>query len=35
MNEKKELSSLEEFRDRDRKNCRDKNIGRVEVFVES
>ena len=32
---KKELSSLEEFRDRDRKNCRDKNIGRVEVFVES
>ena len=32
---KKELSNLEEFRTRDRKNCRDKNIGRIEVFVES
>ena len=32
---KKELSSLEEFRKRDRKNCRDKIIGHVEVFVES
>ena len=32
---KKELSSLEEFRKRDRKNCRNKNIGHVEVFVES
>ena len=31
----KELSNLEEFRTRDRKNCRDKNIGRIEVFVES
>ncbi len=32
---KKELSSLDEFRKRDRKNCRDKNIGHIEVFVES
>ena len=32
---KKELSSLEEFRKRDRKNCRNKNIGHIEVFVES
>jgi hypothetical protein len=32
---KKELSNLEEFRKRDRKNCRDKNIGQIEVFVES
>jgi hypothetical protein len=32
---KKELSSLEEFRERDRKNCRNKNIGHIEVFVES
>ena len=32
---KKELSNLEEFRTRDRKNCRDKKIGRIEVFVES
>ena len=32
---KEELSSLEEFRKRDRKNCRNKNIGHIEVFVES
>ena len=32
---KKELSNLEEFRKRDRKNCRDKNISQIEVFVES
>ena len=32
---KKELSNLEEFQKRERKNCLDKNIGRVEVFVES
>ena len=32
---KKELSDLKEFSKRDRLNCREKNIGHVEVFVES
>ena len=32
---KEELSKLKEFRKRERKNCRDKNIGQVEVYIES
>jgi len=32
---KEELSRLEEFRKRERKNCRGKNIGQVEVYIES
>tara|TARA_B100000575_G_scaffold260382_1_gene233336 strand:+ start:6597 stop:7577 length:981 start_codon:yes stop_codon:yes gene_type:complete len=31
----KELSKLKEFRSRDRQNCRGKNIGQVEVYIES
>ena len=32
---KRELSKLKEFRKRERKNCRNNNIGQVEVYIES
>jgi len=32
---KKEISNLDEFRKRERKNCRDKKIGQIEVYIES
>jgi L-asparaginase len=32
---KKELSNLDGFRKRDRKNCRNKKIGQIEVYIES
>ena len=32
---KKEISNLEEFRKRERKNCRNKKIGQVEVYIEN
>ena len=32
---KKELSRLDKFRKRDRKNCREKNIGQIEVYIEN
>ena len=32
---KEELSNLKEFKTRERKNCRDKKIGQVEVYIES
>ena len=32
---KEELSELKEFRKKERKNCRDNNIGQVEVYIES
>ena len=32
---KEELSNLKEFKTRERKNCREKKIGQVEVYIES
>ena len=32
---KVELSKLDEFRKRDRKNCREKKIGQIEVYIEN
>ena len=32
---KEELSNLKEFKTRERKNCRGKKIGQVEVYIES
>ena len=32
---KKELARLNEFRKRDRKNCSDKSIGQIEVYIEN
>ena len=31
----KEISNLKEFKTRERKNCQDKKIGQVEVYIES
>ena len=31
----KEMSKLDEYRKRDRKNCRDNKIGQIEVYIES
>ena len=32
---KKEISNLDEYRKRERKNCRDNKIGQIEVYIES
>ena len=32
---KKEILRLDKFRKRDRKNCSDKSIGQIEVYIEN